>query len=94
MEQDFSGSLAVADGFPVEEKGFFEYGSRRTINTEGEEITARAMLYLLPDSAYDASHPQWRFEDVKSNQTMTLATPDVIDDPRTGNTHHYELGLI
>lgn len=82
-----------------QEKGFFEYGSKQIYSTENEEITSVALLFLKANSQYDptlkdgVNEMKWRFKDVKNDRTMQLEQWEVIDDPRTGKTHHYELHL-
>lgn len=89
LEQDFEGGYTVTES--ADEKGFIEYGFRRVLGDEGEEVTTRATVYLKADSIIDPSHSQWRVVDKKHDRTLEVHEPQVIDDPRTGETHHYEL---
>ncbi len=76
------------------ELGFFEYNERRTFNTDGEVIDSKGILYLKPDSVFDVTEDvTWKFKDVKNDRTYRAHEPQIIDDPRTGNTHHYEILL-
>ena len=77
------------------ERCFFEYNERRKFTRDGTEVTSTALLFLPHDSAYDPSldGQRWQFIDVKNNRTLQLLEPQIIDDPRTGRTHHYELFL-
>lgn len=91
QKRDYTGSL-TDDVAYTDEKAFVQYGAKRMVNTEGEEITATAIVFLPADSNFDPGHFLWRIE--HGNRKMKLAAPEVIDDPRTGATHHYELGVI
>jgi len=75
------------------EKGFFEYSERNTHDSEGNVIRSRGILFLKPDTAFTTDHETWEFKDVKNNRQFQVENSDVIDDPRTGETHHYELEL-
>ena len=90
QERDYTGSLT--DTETLQERGFVQYGAKRMINTEGEEITATAIVFLPASSNFDPGHFLWRVE--HGSRKMKLASPEVIDDSRTGETHHYELGVI
>ena len=81
------------------EKGFFEYGKKQVFTREDEQVTSNALLFLKKDSQYDptlkdgVNEMRWRFKDEKNDRTLDLMEWEVIDDPRTGKTHHYELHL-
>jgi len=91
MIRDYTGSLTV-DTTYSDERGFVEYGRKRILNDEGEEVLAKAMVYFPSDSNFDESHDLWEID--HNSQTLKVASIDTIDDPRTGITHHYELGVI
>lgn len=101
MQHDVVPIKVTTDGYGAEseseqstEKGFFEYNERRTFNTDGEVIDSKGILYLRPDSVFDVTFSgTWKFKDVKNNRTYRAHEPQIIDDPRTGNTHHYEILL-
>lgn len=82
-----------------EEKGFIEYGQRETFGTEDQQIKANATLFLKRGSQFDATlkdgenQLEWKFKDVKNDRTLQMMDWQVIDDPRTGKTHHYEILL-
>ena len=92
LEQDFEGGLSVTQS--KDEKGFVEYGFRRSVNEKGEQVEARATVYLKSDTILDPSHRQWQIVDKKHNLTLTVHEPQIIDDPRTGKTHHIEVTVI
>lgn len=81
------------------EKGFFEYNEQRTYNTDGELIRSEGILFLKADSQFDVTDTEdgkeisWRFTDVKNDRTFAGEQPQIIDDPRTGETHHFEILL-
>lgn len=91
QDEDYTGSLTDDQTFS-DERAFVQYGAERMTDTEGEEITATAIVFLPADSNYDADHFLWRIE--HGNRNLKVASPEVIDDPRTGDTHHYELGCV
>lgn len=75
---------------------FFEYNRRRSVNRQGEEVTTNAVLFLPADNAtYDHTHEYWEFIDA-GDPARRLQQVNVrrIDDPRTGQSHHYEIDLI
>lgn len=102
MQHDVVPIQTTTDGYGKEvdvnqpnEKGFFEYNERRTFNNEGEVIHSKGVLYLKPDSVFDVKFSgSWKFKDVKNNRVYRGQEPQIIDDPRTGNTHHYEILLM
>ena len=75
------------------EKGFFEYRERNTFDRDGNMIRSRGILFLKPDTAFTTDHEAWEFRDVKNDRQLQAENSDVIDDPRTGETHHYEIEL-
>lgn len=82
------------------EKGFFEYNEKNRYNAEGEVYRSSGILFLKADSVFDVTATddngnkvKWKFTDVKNDRTFQAEEPQIIDDPRTGNTHHYEILL-
>ena len=75
------------------EKGFFEYRERNTFDRDGNMIRSRGILFLKPDTQFSTDHEAWEFKDLKNNRQLQAENADVIDDPRTGKTHHYEIEL-
>lgn len=101
MQHDVIPIQVTTDGYgnPSEaeldtEKGFFEYNERRTFSSDGEVIDSKGILFLKNDTQFDVTFDgSWRFKDVKNDRTYDAQEPQRIDDPRTGNTHHYEIIL-
>lgn len=102
MQHDVVPIKVTTDGYGKEtdtnqttEKGFFEYNERRTFNSDGEVIDSKGILYLKADSVFDVTYAgTWKFKDVKNDRTYRAHEPQIIDDPRTGETHHYEILLV
>lgn len=76
------------------EKGFVEYDRHRAVDDKNEEITCNARAYLKNDSHFDPKHDRWNITDVKNDNTMQIKAFRVIDDPRTGETHHFEFSIL
>lgn len=76
------------------EKGFIEYDRHRAVDEKNEEITCDARAYLKNDSHFDPKHDRWAITDVKNDNTMNIKAFRVIDDPRTGETHHFEFSIL
>lgn len=76
-------------------KGFVEYGNKLITTAKGEEVKATAIVYLKDDCGIDISWEYWMIDQsspyIRNN--MEVLTIDPVDDPRTGNTHHYECGV-
>lgn len=92
VEIDEFGSRNVINSFP--EKGFIQYDRHRIVNDQAEEITADAIAFLKADSSFDPQWDRWNIRDVKNDRTMQMKGFQVIDDPRTGDTHHYEVSIL
>ena len=76
---------------------FFEWGKRVVINRQGEEVTAAAIVFLMPDAPInDDDKNQWKLEQTApySRQETTMIRIDPADDPRTGITHHLEVAVL
>lgn len=93
MDRDYKG-----DWIEIESNefiGFVEYGNIYVTSPTNEVLEAKAIVYL-DDTAIpyiDISH-----ENYKINQTfpyirnnLEVLKIDPIDDPQTGNTHHFEI---
>lgn len=102
MTHDVEVYKISTDGFGDEtetlvgsEKGFFEYGGRQMYSKEHGTVQGTAVLYLKVNSNYDPTDDaKWIFKDVKNGRYLRLEQWNVMDDPRTGKTNHYELDLI
>lgn len=72
---------------------FVEYGKRRTVNDEGEEITVDAVVFLMPDGPFEPEHEHWTITQTHPYKRSPMQVVNIlpIDDPRTGETHHYEI---
>lgn len=77
-------------------KGFIEYGKHLIENDKGEKMLANAIVFLKDDCGIDVSHQYWQIDQTSpySRLNMEVIKIDPIDDPRTGNTHHYELYVV
>ena len=73
--------------------GFVEYGKRRSVNDQGEEITVNAVVFLMPDAPIDSEHEHWKITQTHPYKRSPMQVVNIlpIDDPRTGETHHYEI---
>lgn len=76
------------------EKGFVQYDRHRVVSNKNEEITCDAIAFLKNDSGFDPKHDLWDITDVKHNNKMQMKGFQVIDDPREGKTHHYEISIL
>ena len=93
-ERDWQGAFQTVLTTPGV-RGFVEYGKRKVVNRKGEEVTAAAIVYLRNDAPVDAEHPHWLIDQTAPHIRQNLDVIDIypIDDPRTGNTHHYEAAV-
>lgn len=76
-----------------EELGFFEYRERNTYDKDGNVVRSQGILFLRPETSYTTEYKNWRFRDVKNGRVLQGENSNRIDDPRTGETHHYEIEL-
>lgn len=87
---DFS-NLTTTQDLPA----FVEYGNKLVTNKKGEEITATAIVFLQDDCGIDINWEYWMIDQtspyIRSN--MEVINIDPIDDPRTGDTHHFEIAV-
>jgi len=76
-------------------KGFVQYGKKLVTDSKGEEVVSSATVFLRNDAPVDPRHEHWLIDQtapyVRSN--MEVIRIDPIDDPRTGETHHYEVAV-
>lgn len=91
MQRDYTGSLTV-DTTYNDETCFVEYGRKRIVNDQGEEVLATAIIYFPDDGNFDPTYSLWTI--THNSRDMQVQSIDSIDDPRTGLTHHYEIGVI
>ena len=97
--KNVNGDLSI-DTTHTGEKGFVQYGVKQEVHTmqgmtQGETILSNALVFLKSDSpiTLDLKTDKWFI-----TQTAPYARPEMqvldvqpIDDPRNGETHHYEL---
>lgn len=76
-------------------KGFVQYGTSLKITKNDEEINATAIVFLKDDCGIDINYPYWMIDQASpyTRENLEVLKIDPIDDPRTGNTHHYELAV-
>lgn len=94
IKTKIDGTGSEADIQTEEEKGFVQYDRHRVTNEQGEEITAVGIVFLRSDSSFDPSYDRWDFIDQKHSRRMRMQEFRVIDDPRTGKTHHFEVSVL
>lgn len=72
--------------------GFVEYGVKETIKKDGEETNAKAIVYLKSDCDIDPNYDYWAIDQTypQTRSNLIVLQIDPIDDPRNGNTHHFE----
>lgn len=73
--------------------GFVEYGNHLITTDKGEELLAAAIIYLKDDCGIDINYEYWMIDQTApyARSDMEVIKINPIDDPRTGNTHHYEI---
>lgn len=97
MDRDYKGKLSMSSSQSL--KGFVQFGNhlvRKDKDDPDELVTAKAIVFLKNDAIIDITHENWEI-DQTSPQTrlgMEVISIDPIDDPRSGNTHHYEIAVI
>lgn len=74
---------------------FVQWGRTLAVNDKGEEIAAAAIIFLDATAPFDPTHPHWAVQQTHPYERpeVQVETIDVIDYPRTGQTHHYELAV-
>lgn len=76
-------------------KGFVEYGNKLITTEKGEELKATAIIYLLDNCGIDINWEYWMIDQITpySRINMEVLKIDPIDDPRNGQTHHFEIAV-
>lgn len=97
MDRDYKGKLYLLESQSL--KGFVQYGNhviRNEDNPVGEDLIASAIVFLPDNAKIDIAHSNWRIDQITpyARSNMEVKKIDPIDDPRTGNTHHYEIAVI
>jgi hypothetical protein len=74
----------------------FEYDRKRSVSREGEQVTINAVVFIEhPTDGFDPTHELWEVTDSRfPGRRMQVVNIRVVDDHRTGRTHHYELECI
>ena len=95
-----NGDLAV-DTTYLEQKGFVQYGRKQMTTglasgmAQGETITSTALVFLQSDSpiTIDLKTDKWFIAQTAPYVRSDMQVIDVqpIDDPRHGETHHFEV---
>ena len=98
LTRDWTGAFVVNTSY-VDVKGFVEFGRKLTTNLKGEEELSTALVFLpntLPEGIglmMDDESINWRINMTAPYERSGLVVikADPIDDPRSGETHHYEV---
>jgi len=88
--QDYTGTLTDDTAEVLD--GFVQYGTRRIVNREGEDINATAIVFLKKDAPIDLGH-EW-YTVIHEGRRMKVESIDPIVDPRYNYRTHYELTVI
>lgn len=93
MERDAVGDFSVVESTSL--KGFVEYGNSLKIVKDDEEINVTAIVYLKDDCGISIDYPYWQIDQTypQTRTGMQVLKIDPIDDPRNGQTHHYEVAV-
>ncbi len=93
-ERDWQGAFQILETH-VGVRGFVEYGKKLVTDRKGEEVVAAAIVFLRNDAPVDPEHEHWMIDQAlpKIRTGMEVIRIDPIDDPRTGNTHHFEAAV-
>jgi hypothetical protein len=78
-------------------KGFVEYGNKLFKNKKGEELTCRAIVFLMDDCGIDINWPDWAIDQIVpyNRPNLSVELIDPIDNPiNKGQTHHFEIYCI
>ena len=91
MEKNLTGDLSEVSNETV--KGFVEYGRHLKIEKEKETYISNAIVFLKDDCNIDTSYKYWQIDQTAPviKLKMEVLKIEAVDDPRTGNLHHYEL---
>ena len=92
--RNFTGDFADITTY-TEEKGFIQYGKKLVTNRKGEEVLASAIVFLRNDSPIDPEYEYWMIDQTSpyTRENLEVIRVDPIDDPRIGETHHYEVAV-
>lgn len=73
-------------------KGFCQYGNHYYTDEKGEKKLATAIVFLKDDCGIDINYRYYMIDQLApySRPNLEVMKVDPIDDPRIGNTHHYE----
>ncbi len=93
-ERDWQGAFQEVITTP-DVKGFVQYGKKLVTDRKGEEVVASAIIFLRNDAPVDSEHEHWMIDQTTpyTRENMEVIRIDPIDDPRTGNTHHFEVAV-
>lgn len=74
----------------------FEYDRKRSVTRSGDQVTINAVVYLAePTEGFDPAHELWEVTDTRfPGRRLQVVNIRVVDDHRTGRTHHYELECL
>lgn len=91
-----NGDLTIDTSY-TGQKGFVQYGRKQIESSmsQGETIMSNALVFLKSDSpiTVDLKTDKWFITQTAPYTRPEMQVLDVqpIDDPRTGETHHYEV---
>jgi len=90
-QRDASGNFSDVSFSDV--KGFCQFGNKLITTKKDETINVTAIIFLKEDCGIDINHEYWMIDQITpySVLNMEVLQIDTIDDPRTGNTDHFEL---
>lgn len=93
-DRNVSGDFSILSSIP-DLDGFVEYGNKLVTTEKGEEVTATAIVFLKDDCGIDIEWDYWMINQTSpyTRNNMEVLLIDPIDDPRTGNTHHFEIAV-
>jgi hypothetical protein len=90
LKRNESGDFSIISSSTI--KGHVEYGNHLIEKSKDEKIMCTAIVFLLDNCGIDINHENWKID-----QTLPYNRPNMevvkiypVDDPQTGNTHHYE----
>lgn len=74
-------------------KGFVEFGNHLITTEQDEEKKATAIVYFNNSLVIDINYDYWMIDQISPQNRPGLEVIKInpIDDPRTGETHHYEI---
>ncbi|GAK03120.1 hypothetical protein JCM19037_1413 [Geomicrobium sp. JCM 19037] len=91
-DRSYNGDWETVESYS-DQPAFVEYGKRRSVNQQGVEVMVNALIFLPDDAPIDVQHESWRITQTHPYQRSPMEAINIapIDDPRTGETHHYEI---